>query len=155
MSEPEHEPPSLTEVLATLRDQVQMLTDLNRQLPEAQRKSPGLFREFFLTTRTAWPKSSSFGFWRPLAFSPGISDGSAAVSFAGGRLRIMKNPVNLEKKHLLQTYARSPLVIERGKGCWVWDTKGNKYLDFVAGLGVNALGHAHPRILKALREQAS
>ncbi len=66
-----------------------------------------------------------------------------------------KNPVELEKKHLLQTYARSPLVIERGKGCWVWDTKGNKYLDFVAGLGVNALGHGHPRILKALREQAA
>jgi len=67
----------------------------------------------------------------------------------------MKNPIDLEKKHLMQTYARFPLVIERGKGCWVWDTKGNKYLDFVAGLGVNALGHGHPRILKALREQAA
>jgi acetylornithine/succinyldiaminopimelate/putrescine aminotransferase len=67
----------------------------------------------------------------------------------------MKNPIDLEKKHLMQTYARYPLVIERGKGCWVWDTKGNKYLDFVAGLGVSALGHGHPRILKALREQAA
>ena len=67
----------------------------------------------------------------------------------------MKNPIDLEKKHLMQTYARFPLVIERGKGCWVWDNKGNKYLDFVAGLGVNALGHGHPRILKALREQAA
>ena len=67
----------------------------------------------------------------------------------------MKNPIDLEKKHLMQTYARFPLVIERGKGCWVWDAKGNKYLDFVAGLGVNALGHGHPRILKALREQAA
>ncbi len=66
----------------------------------------------------------------------------------------MKNPIALEKKHLIQTYARFPLVIERGKGCWVWDAKGNKYLDFVAGLGVNALGHSHPRILKALRGQA-
>ena len=67
----------------------------------------------------------------------------------------MKNPIDLEKKHLIQTYARFPLVIERGKGCWIWDSKGNKYLDFVAGLGVNALGHGHPRILKALREQAA
>ena len=65
------------------------------------------------------------------------------------------NPVELEKKYLMQTYARSPLVIERGKGCWVWDTQGKKYLDFVAGLGVNALGHGHPRILKALRDQAA
>jgi len=62
-----------------------------------------------------------------------------------------KNPVDLERKYLMQTYARSPIVIERGKGCWVWDVKGRKYLDFVAGLGVNALGHGHPRILKALR----
>ena len=67
----------------------------------------------------------------------------------------MKNPIKLEKKHLMQTYARFPLVIERGKGCWVWDTEGNKYLDFLAGIGVNALGHRHPRILKALRGQAA
>ena len=56
----------------------------------------------------------------------------------------MKNPIALEKKHLMQTYARFPLVIERGKGCWVWDAEGNKYLDFLAGIGVNALGHRHP-----------
>ena len=66
-----------------------------------------------------------------------------------------KNPVDLERKYVMQTYARSPIVIERGKGCWVWDVKGRKYLDFVAGLGVNAMGHGHPRILKALREQAA
>ncbi len=67
----------------------------------------------------------------------------------------MKKDVReIEKKFLMQTYARFPLILERGKGCWVWDTKGKKYLDFVSGLGVNALGHSHPRILKALREQA-
>ena len=60
----------------------------------------------------------------------------------------------MDKKYLMQTYARYPLVIERGKGCWVWDINGKKYLDFVSGLGVNALGYAHPRILRALREQA-
>ncbi|OFW00110.1 MAG: acetylornithine aminotransferase [Acidobacteria bacterium RIFCSPLOWO2_12_FULL_54_10] len=66
-----------------------------------------------------------------------------------------QSPVELEKKYLMQTYARLPVVLERGKGCWVWDTKGKKYLDFVSGLAVNALGHAHPRILKVIREQAA
>src|SRR6202041_4104602 len=59
-----------------------------------------------------------------------------------------------EKQFLLQTYNRYPLVIERGKGVFLFDLDGKKYLDFVAGLGVNALGHAHPRIVKTIREQA-
>src|SRR3984957_19406802 len=59
-----------------------------------------------------------------------------------------------EKQFLLQTYNRYPLVIERGKGVFLFDLDGKKYLDFVAGLGVNALGHAHPRIVKVIREQA-
>src|SRR3989442_11977411 len=61
----------------------------------------------------------------------------------------------LEGKYLLQTYNRYPLVLSRGKGVFVYDIEGNRYLDFVAGLGVNALGHAHPRIVKAIREQAA
>jgi len=60
-----------------------------------------------------------------------------------------------ERQFLLQTYSRYPLVIERGKGVFVFDLAGNRYLDFVAGLGVNALGHAHPRIVRAIREQAA
>jgi acetylornithine/N-succinyldiaminopimelate aminotransferase len=59
-----------------------------------------------------------------------------------------------ERRFLLPTYNRYPLAIARGKGVFVYDVEGNRYLDFVAGLGVNALGHAHPRILKVLREQA-
>ena len=66
-----------------------------------------------------------------------------------------KNIVELEKKYLIQNYARSPLILDHGKGCWLWDDKGNRYLDFVSGLGVNVLGHAHPRILKAIREQSA
>ena len=61
----------------------------------------------------------------------------------------------LEQKYLLQTYARYPLAIARGKGVYVYDLEGNKYLDLVGGLGVNALGHAHPRIVKVLRDQAA
>ena len=60
-----------------------------------------------------------------------------------------------EHDFLLQTYSRYPLVIERGRGVFVFDLNGKRYLDFVAGLGVNALGHAHPRIVKAVREQAA
>ena len=65
-----------------------------------------------------------------------------------------KDVMEMEKKSLIQNYARTPLVIERGKGCWVWDIHGKKYLDFVSGLGVNALGYSHPRIVRALRDQA-
>src|SRR5215469_10441406 len=62
--------------------------------------------------------------------------------------------VDLEKQFLLQNYARYPLVLHRGKGCYVYDTSNKRYLDLLAGIGVNALGYAHPRITKVLREQA-
>jgi predicted acetylornithine/succinylornithine family transaminase len=62
---------------------------------------------------------------------------------------------DLEQKYLLQTYNRYPVVLQRGKGVFVYDIEGKRYLDFVSGLGVNALGHAHPRIVKTIREQAA
>ena len=62
---------------------------------------------------------------------------------------------DLEKQYLVQTYARYPLAFTKGKGVYLWDTEGKRYLDLVGGLGVNALGHAHPRILKVIREQSS
>ncbi len=63
--------------------------------------------------------------------------------------------VALEQKYLLNTYARYPLAVARGKGVYVYDVEGRRYLDFLTGLGVNALGHAHPRIVKAIRDQAA
>ena len=62
--------------------------------------------------------------------------------------------MDLERDYLLQNYARYPLVLARGKGCHVYDVEGRRYLDFISGIGVNALGHAHPRIIKVLRDQA-
>jgi predicted acetylornithine/succinylornithine family transaminase len=62
--------------------------------------------------------------------------------------------MDLERDYVLQNYARYPLVLTRGRGCYVYDTEGKRYLDFIAGIGVNALGHAHPRLLKVIREQA-
>ena len=61
----------------------------------------------------------------------------------------------LEQKYLLQNYARYPLVLHRGKGCYVYDLEGKRYLDLISGIGVNSLGHAHPRITKVIREQAA
>jgi predicted acetylornithine/succinylornithine family transaminase len=60
----------------------------------------------------------------------------------------------LERDYLLQNYARYPLTLARGKGCHVYDLDGKRYLDFITGIGVSALGHAHPRIVKVMREQA-
>ncbi|SPE45444.1 Acetylornithine aminotransferase [Candidatus Sulfotelmatobacter sp. SbA7] len=63
--------------------------------------------------------------------------------------------IQRERQFLLQTYSRYPLVIARGKGVFLFDLDGKRYLDFVAGLGVNALGHAHPRIVKTIHEQSA
>ena len=63
--------------------------------------------------------------------------------------------IALEKEFLLQNYARHPLVAHKGKGCYLYDTTGKRYLDMIAGIGVNALGHAHARIVHIIREQAA
>jgi len=56
--------------------------------------------------------------------------------------------------HILPTYARVDLAFERGEGAWLIATNGDRYLDFASGIAVNALGHAHPRLVAALTEQA-
>src|SRR5712692_9819368 len=63
--------------------------------------------------------------------------------------------MDLEREYLLQNYSRYPLTLHRGKGVYIYDLEGKRYLDFIAGIGVNALGHAHPRIVKVIREQAA
>ncbi|MDC8771307.1 aspartate aminotransferase family protein [Roseateles albus] len=55
--------------------------------------------------------------------------------------------------HVMQTYGRLPIALSHGQGCWVWDTKGKRYLDGLGGIAVNTLGHAHPRLVPALQEQ--
>jgi acetylornithine/N-succinyldiaminopimelate aminotransferase len=69
--------------------------------------------------------------------------------------RSFEQIAELERKYLLTTYNRYPVVLERGKGVFLYDIEGKRYLDFVSGLGVNALGHAHPRIVKTIRDQAA
>jgi len=64
---------------------------------------------------------------------------------------VMKQEANL----LLPTYDRFPVLFERGEGVYLYDSTGRKYLDFLGGIGVNALGYSHPAIQKTIREQSS
>jgi len=70
-----------------------------------------------------------------------------------------QSPKNANKENVvinpvLPTYARAPVAFEKGEGSWLYDESGEKYLDFGAGIAVNALGHAHPALVEALETQA-
>jgi len=55
--------------------------------------------------------------------------------------------------HVMNTYGRLPLALSHGRGCWLWDTQGRRYLDGLGGIAVNTLGHAHPKLVPALQDQ--
>ena len=57
--------------------------------------------------------------------------------------------------HVMKTYGRLPIALAHGEGCWLWDTEGRKYLDGLAGIAVNTLGHNHPKLVPALHDQVS
>ena len=57
-------------------------------------------------------------------------------------------------KNLMNTYSRLPVTFARGEGVWLWDGQGNKYLDALAGIAVCGIGHSHPKLVKAISEQA-
>ena len=57
--------------------------------------------------------------------------------------------------HVMNTYGRLPFALSHGRGCWVWDTEGRKYLDGLGGIAVNTLGHAHPKLVPALQDQVA
>src|SRR5438045_8795449 len=60
----------------------------------------------------------------------------------------------LEKRFLIPTYDRLPILAVRGEGCYLYDDRGKRYLDFLGGLAVNALGYGHPEVLAALRDES-
>ncbi|HJV34398.1 acetylornithine transaminase [Geomonas sp.] len=68
----------------------------------------------------------------------------------------MKSSAWIDKadKYIMKTYGRYPLVPVKGEGCYLWDADGKKYLDFLAGVAVNNLGHCHPAVTAALAKQA-
>src|ERR1039457_2653843 len=98
---------------------------------------------------------------RPVCSSSPDSKFDSMISgrVPSGRIEIVMDTfeqiAERERQYLLQTYNRYPIVLTRGKGVFLWDIDEKRFLDFVSGLGVNALGHAHPRIVKAIREQAA
>src|SRR3954465_13481997 len=57
--------------------------------------------------------------------------------------------------HTMNTYGRLPIALERGDGCYVWDVNGKSYLDGLAGIAVNTLGHNHPKLVPALQDQVA
>ncbi|MGC1171074.1 MAG: aminotransferase class III-fold pyridoxal phosphate-dependent enzyme, partial [Candidatus Acidiferrales bacterium] len=59
-----------------------------------------------------------------------------------------------EARYLMNTYRRPPVVFTRGRGCRLYDSQGREYLDFLGGIAVNALGHAHPRLVRVIRREA-
>jgi acetylornithine/N-succinyldiaminopimelate aminotransferase len=59
-----------------------------------------------------------------------------------------------ESRYLMKTYRRPPAVFTHGRGCRVYDSRGREYLDFLGGIAVNALGHAHPRMVRVIRREA-
>lgn len=61
---------------------------------------------------------------------------------------------SLEQRYLMNTYKRPPVVFTHGKGCRLYDHRGRSYLDFLSGIAVNALGYAHPRLVRVMRRQA-
>ena len=61
----------------------------------------------------------------------------------------------LERSYAIPTYVRNPVQFVRGFGCCLWDEEGNEYLDFLAGISVVNVGHCHPRVVQAVREQAA
>jgi acetylornithine/N-succinyldiaminopimelate aminotransferase len=60
----------------------------------------------------------------------------------------------LERAHVMPTYARLPVQFVRGEGPWLWDERGDRYLDLLCGISVTNIGHCHPRVVAAIREQA-
>lgn len=62
--------------------------------------------------------------------------------------------LTMGKENIMNTYGRLPMALVKGTGSWVWDSEGNKYLDFVTGLAVTSLGHANPEITEVIKEQA-
>ena len=67
---------------------------------------------------------------------------------------VMDNVVARETRHVLQTYRRQPVTLVRGQGVRLWDADGREYFDLLSGIGVAALGHAHPALARAIADQA-
>jgi len=79
---------------------------------------------------------------------------SCAITAAQAAVAIWNDCfVGVVMPHLMNVYARLPIAFSHGQGAWIYDEQGRRYLDALAGIAVNTLGHGHPRLVKALSEQ--
>jgi len=66
-----------------------------------------------------------------------------------------KEIIELDSKYIMQTYGRQPIAINHGEGAVIWDADGNEYIDFFAGIAVNALGQSHPKVVETIKKQVT
>ena len=86
----------------------------------------------------------------------GRRDGVAGRLHTGGAMKVTLDDIQArESRHVLQTYRRQPVAFVRGSGPRLYDVDGREYLDFVSGIGVASLGHAHPGLAAAIADQAA
>ena len=76
--------------------------------------------------------------------------GSSSLSASGARNSVLQDA----SRHLMNTYKRSDMIFTHGRGCYVFDQNGKKYLDFLGGIAVNALGYSYPDLVKTIRREA-
>src|SRR5215467_1196841 len=84
-----------------------------------------------------------------------ISASISRGSRRGGARNRVGSALSDAEQFLVPTFKRSPVVLSRGRGPYVFDTTGKRYLDFLGGIAVNALGHAHPRIVNTIRRESA
>ncbi|NLT43734.1 MAG: aminotransferase class III-fold pyridoxal phosphate-dependent enzyme, partial [Anaerolineae bacterium] len=70
-------------------------------------------------------------------------------------MSLREEVIALESQHIMQTYRRANFVLDRGEGVYLFDTDGRRYLDFSAGIAVNALGYGDPEVMEVIRDQAA
>ncbi len=70
-------------------------------------------------------------------------------------MNVSASIIEKESQYIVHTYKRSPFILERGEGMYVYDSEGNRYLDFSSGIAVNALGHCDPELVAAVQEQVA
>lgn len=75
-------------------------------------------------------------------------------SHTNSQLSIHESVVEKDAQYVMQTYGRQPIVLSKGAGSRVWDVNGTEYIDCVAGIAVNNIGHCHPKMVEALKDQA-
>lgn len=70
------------------------------------------------------------------------------------RKSLLQELQQIDAQHVMATYARQPVVFVRGRGVRLWDAEGKEYIDFLGGIAVDAIGHCHPRVVRAVQQQA-